>query len=276
MPEAVEPPKSHRHSKLIAEQLLIDDRTTVVGLAGELDLWSAPHLKGVLCDLLAAGQDRLVLDLERVSFMDSTALGVMVAVHRRLTPKQRVAIAAPTPPVLRIFELSGLATDFRVFATREAAVSYVTEDDLRAPDGTTPPLTADAALMLGIASTAMPFAQSAEEQAERWLRALRNHGESGAILASLGLSEATLEPADEGVTDEVSAPGDPDAVGTVTSAAGRIAAERGCPKLGTTEVLQAVIDVYGAIFYRVVSAHGVDPAELKARMASTEPAPAKG
>lgn len=275
MSDAVESARSHRHSKLIAEQLLLDDRTAVIGLAGDLDLWSAPHLKTALCDLLAAGQTRLVLDLERVGFMDSTALGVLVGVNRRLSPQERLAIAAPTPAVLRIFELSGLATGFRVFATREAAVSYVTEGDPRTSDRTSPPLTADAALMLGIASTAMPFAQSGEEQAERWLRALRNHGESGAILASLGLSEGGLEPAEEEASTEVSAPGDPDAMATVTAAASRIAAERGAPKLGTTEVLQAVIEVYGAVFYRVLSAHGVDPAELKARMGGTEPAPAE-
>lgn len=275
MSHADGPSRSHRHSKLIAEQVLVDDHTAVVGLAGDLDLWSAPHLKTVLCDLLAAGQTRLVLDLAHVNFMDSTALGVMVGIHRRLGPEDRVAIAAPTPPVLRIFELSGLSTGFRVFATREAAVSYVTEGYLRPSDGTTPPLTSDAALMLGIASTAMPFAQSAEEQAERWLRALRNHGESGAILASLGLSEAPLKPVDEDITDEVSPPGDPDAVATVTRTASQIAAEHGSPKLGTTEVLHAVIDVYGATFYRVLSAHGVDPAELKARMGSAEAARAE-
>jgi anti-sigma B factor antagonist len=254
---------------------MVDDHTAVVALEGDLDLWSAPNMKTVLCDLLAAGQTRLVLDLERVGFMDSTALGVMVGIHRRLGGEQRIAVAAPKPPVLRIFELSGLSAGFPVFATREAAVSYVTENDPRATERATPPLTADAALMLGIASTAMPFAQSAEDQAERWLRALRNHGESGAILASLGLSEAALEETDEDHGEDAFAAGDPDAVATVTSAASQIAAQRGVAKLGTTEVLQAVVDVYGATFYRVLSAHGVDPAELKSRMASAEPAPAE-
>lgn len=276
MSDAVNPVTPHRHSRLIAEQLQVDDRTVVVVLDGDLDLWSAPHLKSVLCDLLAAGQSRVVVDLERVGFMDSTALGVLVGVHRRLGAEQRIAIAAPAPPVLRIFELSGLATGFRMFATREAAVNYVTEDDPRISDRATPPLTADAALMLGIASTAMPFAQSPEDQAERWLRALRNHGESGAILASLGLSEAPLRATDPDATLEVSAPADSDAVATVTTAASQIAAVRGVPKLGTAEVLQAVIDVYGPIFYRVLSAHGVDPAELKARIANADPAPAAG
>jgi anti-anti-sigma factor len=266
---------SRKRSTLVADQLLVDDRTVVVGLEGELDLWSAPRLKAVLCNQLAAGRTRLVLDLERVPFMDSTALGVMVGVHRRLGEEERLAIAAPTPPLLRILELSGIAAGFPVFASREAALSYVAEADDTAEERPTPPLTADATLMLGIASTAMPFALSAEDQAQRWLRALRNHGESGAILASLGLSEAVVHDPDLDGESESSESVDDDAVDTVTRVAGEIAAQRKAPKLGTTDVLQAVIQVYGATFYRVLSAHGVDPAELRSRTASAEAAPAQ-
>ena len=259
---------------MAVDQLLVDQRTLVVSLGGDLDLWSAPQLKSVLYDALAAGQTRLVLDLGRVGFMDSTALGVMVGVHRRFSGEERMAIAAAGPPVLRVLELSGLATGLPVFATREDALSYVSETETPPDDQAAPPLTADAALMLGIASTAMPFAQSVEDQAERWLRALRNHGEAGAILASLGLSEAALEEGHEPEA-EPSTPGDADVVATVTSRAGAIASERSAPKLGTADVLMAVIDVYGPTFYRVLTAHGVDPAELAARMASTDAAPAE-
>jgi hypothetical protein len=183
-----------------------------------------------------------------------------------------MAIAAPQPPVLRVLELTGLATGLRVFATRDAALSYVTEADPPPPAGGSIPLTADAALMLGIASTAMPFAQSAEDQAERWLRALRNHGESGAILASLGLSEKVVnEPEHEG-DDAAPGRGDPDAVATVTGEATRIATERGATKLGTRDVLLGVVQVYGPTFYRLLAAHGVDPAELTTHLAAAQPA----
>ncbi|HYM53874.1 MAG TPA: hypothetical protein VES97_00820, partial [Solirubrobacteraceae bacterium] len=56
-----------------------------------------------------------------------------------------------------------------------------------------PALDTDAAMVLGMASTAMPFAHSAEDQAERWLRILRQHGEAGIALQALGVSEARLE-----------------------------------------------------------------------------------
>lgn len=266
---------SQRSRSLTIDRLVVDEQTDVLCLDGDLDLWSAPQLKSALRDLLASGRTRLVLDLGRVPFMDSTALGVMVGIQRRFTGEERLAVAAAAPALLRVFELSGLATGLRVFATREAALSYLRDESPQSTQRETPPLTADAALMLGIASTAMPFAQSAEDQAERWLRALRNHGEAGAVLASLGLTEAGLDEFIRDSEDEPVGPGDPDAVATVTKHASRIAKERNAPKLGTTDVLLAVIQVYGPIFYRVLAGHGVDPAELTARMAATDPAPAE-
>ena len=54
-------------------------------------------------------------------------------------------------------------------------------------------LAPDAAMALGIASTAMPFARTPEDEAERWLRVLRTHGEAGIALHALGVSEGPLE-----------------------------------------------------------------------------------
>ena len=54
-----------------------------------------------------------------------------------------------------------------------------------------PALAPDAAIVLGIASTAMPFARTPGDAAERWLRVLRLHGEVGAALQALGVSEGS-------------------------------------------------------------------------------------
>ena len=54
------------------------------------------------------------------------------------------------------------------------------------------PLSQDAALVVALAGTAMPFAHSAEDEAERWLRALRLHGQVGSALQALGVGESPL------------------------------------------------------------------------------------
>lgn len=207
--------------------------------------------------------------------MDSTALGVLVGVDRRLTGDQRLALAGPGREVLRVFELSGVAASFRIFPTREAALGYVALDAAQPPASVTPPLTADAALLLGIAATAMPFAQSREEQAERWLRALRRHGEAGAVLASLGVQEGPVSHVDDRPATDPENPDDADPVMIVTEHAGHIAAERGSMKLSTTDVLRAVIQVYSETFARVVAAHGVSLHEVVERLETHEPAAAE-
>ena len=247
------------------------DRAAVVVLEGELDLLSAPQLKETVTRLLRTGTERLVLDFGQVAFMDSTALSVLIGVHRRLGPDDRLAIADIHPDVFRVFEISGVAATFRIFPSVDTAVAYVAADSDGPPP--LPPLTADAAVMLGIASTAMPFAQSEEDEVERWLRLLRHHGEAGVVLASLGLSEARLPDAGPEVDVKEHA-GGPDPIAAVTEHAGRIASQRRAGKTATTDVLLAAMHVYGATFDRVLAAHGADVEEIAARVATTHPATA--
>jgi anti-sigma B factor antagonist len=103
----------------------LDSHTSVVAVTGELDLSSAPELKWTLVDLLDAGCKQLVVDLSQVTFMDSTALGVLIGVNRGLDVGARLAIVSENTNVLRIFELSGLDGAFAIFATVDEALTYV-------------------------------------------------------------------------------------------------------------------------------------------------------
>jgi hypothetical protein len=123
----------------------------------------------------------------------------------------------------------------------------------------------DAALVLGMASTAIPFARSREAEAERWLRILRLHGAAGVALQALGVSEAPLEVVAEHEQEDVP-PGSGDIVARVGEAAALAAARRAAPCFGTTDVLVAVIDVYGSEFNHVLRAHGTDRDEVLERI----------
>jgi anti-sigma B factor antagonist len=103
----------------------LDSHTSVVAVAGELDLSSAPSLKWTLVDLLEADCNQLVVDLSLVTFMDSTALGVLIGVNRTLDVGARLAIVSDNTNVLRIFELSGLDGAFAIFSTVDEALAYV-------------------------------------------------------------------------------------------------------------------------------------------------------
>jgi anti-sigma B factor antagonist len=59
------------------------DGATVVAVGGELDLGSSPRLRDAAVRQLLAGDREVVLDLTGVEFIDSTGLGVIVAVLKR-------------------------------------------------------------------------------------------------------------------------------------------------------------------------------------------------
>jgi ATP-dependent Clp protease ATP-binding subunit ClpA len=133
-----------------------------------------------------------------------------------------------------------------------------------------PALAPDAAMVLGIASTAMPFARNREAEAERWLRLLRLHGEVGIALQALGVSETALPAPIDDREDRRDA-GEaqhPDAVEAVTEHTVRIARERGAHGVATADVLMAVMHVYGEDFDRVLRAHGTDRDEVLERLGS--------
>ena len=125
----------------------------------------------------------------------------------------------------------------------------------------------DAAMVLGMASTAIPFARSREAEAERWLRILRLHGEAGAALQALGVSEAPLEPVYEtGPGPDEFVPQGGDVVAAVSEAAIQQAESRGARMVGTDDVLLAVMDIYGSDFNRVLHVHGTDRDEVLDRL----------
>lgn len=102
----------------------LEQSTNLVSVEGELDLTTAPRLKWMLLDSLQEGRNRLVLDLSLTTFMDSTALGVLVVVNRRLDPGARMAIVCARQVVLKIFELSGMDGAFAIFPTFEEGLAY--------------------------------------------------------------------------------------------------------------------------------------------------------
>ena len=103
----------------------LDGPTSVLTVAGELDLSTAPRLKSALSDVLEAGATRIILDLALVSFMDSTALGVLVGAQRSLGAGGRFAMVCPGGELMRMFELTGLVGAFELFPTLEKALAYV-------------------------------------------------------------------------------------------------------------------------------------------------------
>ena len=60
------------------------DGIEVIDVQGEIDMYTAPRLRELLIDLVSQGNYQLVVNLEKVGFLDSTGLGVLVGGLRRV------------------------------------------------------------------------------------------------------------------------------------------------------------------------------------------------
>ena len=134
------------------------------------------------------------------------------------------------------------------------------------------PLSQDAALVVALAGTAMSFAHSAEDEAERWLRALRMHGQVGITLQDLGVGEAPLMTGSEPPRERPpgNRPFGPGVIERVAAGARLFAGARHAPTVGTGDVLFAILQVYGRLFDRVLYVRGTSRDELLARLAEHE------
>jgi anti-sigma B factor antagonist len=68
-------------------------------------------------------QKRVVLNLEQVTFIDSSGLGALVATLKHLMPERELILSGMTPAVQKVFELTRMDTVFRMFPSRADALS---------------------------------------------------------------------------------------------------------------------------------------------------------
>ena len=127
-------------------------------------------------------------------------------------------------------------------------------------------LSQDAAIVLALADTAVPFASSPEDEAERWVRVLRLHGWVGAALQSLGVGEAPLETTAQPVRLLRRRPLGEDVVEMVTQRAREFAHAREAGAVCTVDVLFALFAVYGKTFDRALYVRGTSREELIERL----------
>lgn len=95
--------------------------TAVVAPSGDLDMAVADQLRDCLSEIIGTGPRHLIIDLTRVTFVDSTILGVFVGARNRLG-EGRVRLVATDPAVLRIFHVTGLDQVFTFHRTRDQAL----------------------------------------------------------------------------------------------------------------------------------------------------------
>ncbi len=101
----------------------VDDHTQVVAPLGEIDALTAPTLGRRLLRLADEGKTGVVVDLSRVTFMDSFGIGVLLnALQCLATRHVGLVLVCPTERVTKPFEVMGLKGRLRTFTTLEDAL----------------------------------------------------------------------------------------------------------------------------------------------------------
>jgi hypothetical protein len=121
----------------------------------------------------------------------------------------------------------------------------------------------DAAMMaVGLAATALPFACSHAEEAERWLRILRVSGAVGNAMQAVGVPEDPLAPG-IGADSDVRLADPLESVLSAAEANGRTRAEKG---IATEDLLVGVHQAYGPAFDYALAIRGTTVAEVFERV----------
>lgn len=88
---------------------------TVISVAGEIDLYTAPKLQSELMTALTASPVRLIVDMSRVDFCDSTGINVLLAAHRQAREcGGELQLAGPGSATRKVLQVTGLESVFTV------------------------------------------------------------------------------------------------------------------------------------------------------------------
>lgn len=108
-------------------QFRVETSTTsswaVISAFGELDLYTVALLKDELTPILES-ESRVLFDFTQLRYLDSTAIGVVVGACKAMKEKGGLARLVCSEPVRKIFALTGLHKQIRLYAS----VAEATED----------------------------------------------------------------------------------------------------------------------------------------------------
>jgi anti-sigma B factor antagonist len=102
----------------------VDDDAHVVAVTGEIDLFTAPEFKQRVTAPIEAGRTRVVVDLTRTTFIDSSSLGVLIGAHRRLKRNNgSLAVVCDNQAIVKTFRITGLDSVFSLVPTLDEALA---------------------------------------------------------------------------------------------------------------------------------------------------------
>jgi anti-anti-sigma factor len=90
-----------------------DAGQVVLSPQGEIDYGNVAHLRAALLALSSQNSNDVTVDLGDVSFIDSTALSVLIQAHQRMSGQGgKLTLVGAQPRVARVFQITGTESYF--------------------------------------------------------------------------------------------------------------------------------------------------------------------
>lgn len=98
--------------QLVAEQR--GEIIVVQALGDRIDAAGAIQFKDRMRELTQTASLRVILDMSRVAFLDSSGLGAVVAVMKALGPERKLELSGLTATVQKVFRLTRMDSIFTI------------------------------------------------------------------------------------------------------------------------------------------------------------------
>ena len=101
---------------------------TILDVSGEVDVYTAPKLKEALLGVINSGQVHLIINMEQVTYMDSSGFGTLLGALKRVRPEGgTVNLVNVSSAIERMLNITRLNTIFSVVPSLEEAIGKLRE-----------------------------------------------------------------------------------------------------------------------------------------------------
>lgn len=98
----------------------------VVGISGRLDSATSDSLGQRLHELIDRGERRVVIDADKLEYISSTGLRVLLVAAKRLKSADgRIVLSSLKPHILEVFEIAGFKSIFPIYGSTDQAAQQI-------------------------------------------------------------------------------------------------------------------------------------------------------
>lgn len=102
------------------------DGVPVLDVDGEIDIYTTPQFKEAVSAAIGEGARAIVINMSRVTYMDSSGFGTLLSATKRLRPTDgALYLAGCNEAITRMLQITRLNTIFGIYATEEEAFAAV-------------------------------------------------------------------------------------------------------------------------------------------------------